>query len=140
MFQAKLLRSMDESNPNPTAFNELRSATGLALSATKMTAQVIGSHTDLFGPAVEGLAERFTATQQSSQTIRHFLRKRSSSLAASIRPKMTPTQQPAKAAPPAVQPAAKPEPHLSCSARLHPAKRQGPRPKIVLDPAPQASS
>ncbi len=29
VFQAKLLRSMDESNPNPTAFNELRSASDL---------------------------------------------------------------------------------------------------------------
>ncbi len=42
MFQAKLLCSMDESNPKPTAFNELRSATDLALRATKMTAQAIG--------------------------------------------------------------------------------------------------
>ncbi len=33
---------MDESNPNPAALSELRSATDLALRATKMTAQVIG--------------------------------------------------------------------------------------------------
>ncbi len=37
MFKEKLLCSMDESNPNPTAFNELCSATDLALRATKMT-------------------------------------------------------------------------------------------------------
>ncbi len=42
VFQAKLLCSMDESNPNPAAFNELHSATDLALRATKMTAQAIG--------------------------------------------------------------------------------------------------
>ncbi len=42
VFQAKLLCSMDESNPNPAAFNELCSATDLALHATKMTAQAIG--------------------------------------------------------------------------------------------------
>ncbi len=42
MFQAKLIFSMDESNPNPAALNELRSATDLALHAIKMTAQAIG--------------------------------------------------------------------------------------------------
>ncbi len=95
VFQAKLLRSVDESNLNPTAFSELRSATDLALRATKMTAQAIGrsmaslvvlkrhlwlkltwmkviflnspvSPTGLFGPAVEGFAERFIAAQKSS--------------------------------------------------------------------------
>ncbi len=116
LFQAKLLHSMDESNPNPAAFSKLRSTTDLALQATKMTAQVIGrsmaslvvlkrhlwlnlteikdadkvpfldfpvSPTGLFGPAVEGIAERFTAAQKSSQAMRHFLPKRSSSAAAS---------------------------------------------------------
>ncbi len=33
---------MDGSNPNSSAFNELSSATDLALRATKMTAQAIG--------------------------------------------------------------------------------------------------
>ncbi len=138
MFQEKLLRSIDESSPNPAAFKELRSATDLALCATKMTAQAIGrsmaslvvlerhlwlnlteikeadkvpfldspvSPTGLFGPAVDGFAERFTAAQKSSQAMRHFLPKRSSSVAASSRPKMAPTQQPAKTAP-------KPRPQL----------------------------
>ncbi len=63
------------------------------------------SPTGLFGPAVEGFVERFTAAQKSSQAMRHFLPKHSSSAAASSRPKMAPTQQPAKAVPPAVQPA-----------------------------------
>lgn len=42
-FQAKLLRSMDESGPDPAAFRELCSTTDLVLCATKTTAQAIGS-------------------------------------------------------------------------------------------------
>ncbi len=42
VFQAKFPHSMDESNPNPAAFSELRSVTDLALRATKITAQAIG--------------------------------------------------------------------------------------------------
>ena len=42
VFQAKLLRTMDESGPNPEAFKDLRSATDIALRATKATAQSIG--------------------------------------------------------------------------------------------------
>ncbi len=61
------------------------------------------SPTGLFGPAVEGFAERFTAAQKSSQAMRHFLPKHSSSAAALNHPKMASTQQPAKATPPAVQ-------------------------------------
>ncbi len=116
--------SLDKSNPNPAAFNKLRSATNLALCATKMTAQAIGrsmaslvvlerhlclnlreikdadkvpflnspvSPTSLFGPAVVGFAECFTAGRMWSQAMRHFLPKRSSSAAASSRPKMAPT-------------------------------------------------
>ncbi|XP_077058206.1 uncharacterized protein LOC143710852 [Siphateles boraxobius] len=42
VYQAKLLRSMDEAGPDPEAFRDLRSATDLALRATKATAQAIG--------------------------------------------------------------------------------------------------
>ncbi|MGL5828138.1 MAG: hypothetical protein ACRC0L_01055 [Angustibacter sp.] len=42
VFQAKLLRSLDESGPDDPAFCDLRSATDLALRATKATAQAIG--------------------------------------------------------------------------------------------------
>ncbi len=100
------------------------------------------SPTYLFGPAVEGFAECFTAVQKSSQAMLHILPKRSSFAAASSRPKTAPTQQPVKPAPPAAQSASKPEPrHRFCSARRYPFhKRQGPWPKIVLDLAPQASS
>ncbi len=72
------------------------------------------SPTGLFGPAVEGFAERFTAAQKSSQAMRHFLPKHSSSAAALNHPKMAPTQQPAKATPPAVQP---PSPSPAAHAR-----------------------
>ncbi|KAL0149545.1 hypothetical protein M9458_055072 [Cirrhinus mrigala] len=65
------------------------------------------SPTGLFGPAVEGFAKRFTASQKSSQAIRHFLPKCSSSSADSSRPKPVPTQQPAKPAPSAAQSAPK---------------------------------
>ncbi|KAL0195701.1 hypothetical protein M9458_009273, partial [Cirrhinus mrigala] len=85
------------------------------------------SPTGLFGPAVEA--------QKTSQAMQHFLPKRSSSAAASGRPKSAPPQQPEKPAPAAP---AKPEPRqCSHSARRYPfPKRQGPRPKLVLDPAP----
>ncbi len=47
----------------------------------------------LFGPAVEGFAERFTEAQKSSQAMRHFLPKCTSSFSASSRPRPAPTQQ-----------------------------------------------
>ncbi len=39
----------------------------------------------LFGPAVEGFAEYFSEAQKSSQTMQHFLPKRTSSSSASLR-------------------------------------------------------
>ncbi len=173
VYQAKLLSAIDESEPDPVTLRELRSATDLALRATKTTAQAIGrsmaslvvlerhlwltlteikdafldapiSPSGFFGPAVEGFAERFTEAQKASQAMRHFLPKRSSPAAAQSRPKTAPTQQPAKPAPAvsAPQPARTQQTRgRSRSARHHPfPKRQGPRPKIALDPAPPASS
>ncbi|KAL0164048.1 hypothetical protein M9458_039801, partial [Cirrhinus mrigala] len=178
VFQAKLLAETDKSALDTATLTELRSATDLALHATKATTQAIGrsmaslvvlerhlwltltelkdvdkvpfldapvSPTGLFGPAVEGFAERFSAAQKTSQAMRHFLPKRSSSAAASGRPKSAPPQQPVKPAPAAATAAsaqpAKPEPRQrSRSARRYPfPKRQGPRPKLVLDPAPPPS-
>ncbi|KAL0173136.1 hypothetical protein M9458_033447, partial [Cirrhinus mrigala] len=166
VFQAKLLAQSDRSALDPATLTELRSATDLALRATKATAQAIGrsmaslvvlerhlwltlteikdtdkvpfldapiSPTGLFGPSVEGFTERFSAAQKTSQA-----------MAASGRPKPTPPQQPvrpASTAPSATAAAAQPakaEPRLrSRSARRYPfPKRQGPRPKLALDPAP----
>ncbi len=167
VYQAKLLSAIDKSEPDPATLRELRSATDLALRATKTTAQAIGrsmaslvvlehhlwltlmeikdtdkvsfldapiSPSGLFGPAVEGFGERFTEA--------HFLPKRST--AAQSRPKTAPTQQPAKPVPAVSAPQpAKIQQTRGCSrsARRHPfPKRQGPRPKIALDPAPPASS
>ncbi|ROL03899.1 hypothetical protein DPX16_23334 [Anabarilius grahami] len=42
VFQAKLLRAMDESGLDPVVFCDLRSATDLVLHAMKATAQAIG--------------------------------------------------------------------------------------------------
>ncbi|ROL50806.1 hypothetical protein DPX16_15050 [Anabarilius grahami] len=162
--KAKLLRALDEVGHNSTTFKELLSATDLALIATKTMAQAIGrspvveldrdqdadktvfldspvSPTGLFGPAVDGFAERFTAAQKPSEAMQHFLPKRSSSSASSC-PKPVSTQQPPKATVPATQPKPGPEHRQhSRSARRHPSpKRQGPRPKIVLDPAPLKSA
>ncbi len=148
VYQAKLLSAVDESEPDPATLRELRSATDLALRATKTTAQAIGrsmaslvvlerhlwltlteikdadrvsfldapiSPSGLFGPAVEGSAERFTEAQKGSQAMRHFLPKRSSPAAAQSRPRTAPTQQPRG---------------RSRSARRHPPpKRQGPDPR-----------
>ncbi|XDV48912.1 hypothetical protein PO909_018260 [Leuciscus waleckii] len=88
--------------------------------------------TDLFGPAVNGFAEHFTA-QESSQAIRHFQPKLSSSAAASSRQRSLPTQ---------------PQPKLESEQRQrsHAAKlntipkRQCPRPKVTLGLEPQKPS
>ncbi len=48
------------------------------------------SPSGLFGPAVEGFAERFTEAQKVSQAMRHFLPKRSSPAAAQSRPRTVP--------------------------------------------------
>ncbi len=74
------------------------------------------SPTGLFGPAVEGFAERFTAAQKA---MRHFLPKHSSSAATSSRPKMALTQHPAKSQNPAT--------HSWPDATLRSARDPGPR-------------
>lgn len=61
------------------------------------------SPTGLFGSAVEGFAEHFTAAQKLPQVMRHFLPKRSSSVIATSCPRPAPAQQPAKPAPPSTQ-------------------------------------
>ncbi len=59
---------------------------------------------NLFGPAVEGFAECFTEAQKSSQVMRHFLPKHTSSSSASSRPRHALTQQTAKSTPNALEP------------------------------------
>ncbi len=98
----------------------------------------------LFGPAVEGFAERFVEAQKSSQVMRHLLPKRTSSSSASSHPRPAPTPQTAKPTPTTPEtrpPEGRRDRGRSRSARRYPfPKSQGPRPKIALDPAPQKSS
>ncbi|KAI2644409.1 Platelet glycoprotein V [Labeo rohita] len=168
IFLAKLLAATDKSALDSATLTELRSTTDLVLRSTKATAQAIGrsmaslvvlvrhlwltltevkdtdkvpfldalvSPTGLFGPVVEGFAKRFSAAQKTSKAI---------SAAASGRPKSVPPQQPVKPAPDtaaaSAQPA-KPQPRQrSHSAKCYPfPKRQGPWPRLVLDPAPPPS-
>ncbi len=98
----------------------------------------------LFGPAVEGFAERLTEAQRSSQVMQHFLPKCTSSSSASSHPRPGPTQQTTKPTPTAPEPwppEGRRDRGRSRLARRYPfLKRQGPRPKIALDPVPQKSS
>lgn len=81
--------------------------------------------TGLFGSAVHGFTECFTAVQKTSRAMRHFLPKRSSSAAVSSHQKAALTQQPAKPA----QSQSKPELEL----------RQRPQPTPFLNTrAPEA--
>ncbi len=58
----------------------------------------------LFGPAVEGFAECYTEAQKTSQAMRHFLPKCTSSSSATSRPRPAPTQQTAKPMSTALEP------------------------------------
>ncbi len=90
------------------------------------------SSDSLFRPAVEGFAECFTEAHKSSQAMRQFLPKSTSSSSASSRPIPVPTQQTAKPAPTALEP--RPPEDRRDRGRSHSArcysfpKRQGPRP------------
>ncbi len=172
VFQTKMLAS-EEAGLDAASLRHLRSETDLALHTTKaaigrsmsslvelechlwltmtemkeadkvpfLNASV--SSGSLFEPAVEGFAERFTEAQKSTQAMRNFLPKCTSS-AASSHPKPAATQRTAKPMP------ATPEPNLLKSGRIEGVhawtrrypfpKRKGPRPKLALDPAPQKSS
>ncbi len=136
VFQAKMLAN-EEAGLDSASLRNLRSATDLALCATKATAQAIGCSMSslivlerhlwltmtemkeadkvpfldapvlsgsLFGLAVEGFAECFTEDQKSSQVMRHFLPKRTSSSFASSRPRPAPTRQTAKPTPTGPEP------------------------------------
>ncbi len=126
-FQAKMLAS-EEAGLDAASVRDLRSATDLALRATKATAQAIGhSMTSLIvlerhlwltmmemkevdkvpfhdalvsSSSLFGPAvEGFTEVQKSSQAMRHLLPKRISSSAASSHPRSAPTQQTSKPMP-----------------------------------------
>ncbi len=127
VFQAKMLAN-EEAGLESASLRDLRSATDLALHATKaighsMSSLIVLEHhlwltmtemkeTDkvpflgaplssgsLFGQAVESFAEHFTEAQKSPQVMRHFLPKRTSSSSVSSCPRPRPTQQTAKPTP-----------------------------------------
>ncbi len=149
VFQAKMLAN-EEAGLDSAYLRDLRRVKDLALRTTKATAQAIGhlmsshlwltmtemkeadkvlfldapiSSGSLFGPAVEGFAERFTEAQKSSQAMRHFLPKRTSSSSASSRPRSALTPQTAKPRPTA------PDRRESSARRYLFLKRQGPGPR-----------
>ncbi len=98
----------------------------------------------LFGPAVEGFAERFTEAKKLSLAMQHFLPKRTSSSSASSCPRPALTQQAAKPMP--TTPEHQPPEGRRDRVRSRSAQRytfpkcQGTRSKIALDPAPPKSS
>ncbi len=99
------------------------------------------SSSSLFGPAVDGFAERFMEAQKSSQAMRHFLPKRTSFSSASSRPRPVPTAKPTPTTPEPRTPEGRQDRGGERSARRYPfPKRQGLRPKIAMYPAPQKLS
>ncbi|XP_016422019.1 uncharacterized protein LOC107750954 [Sinocyclocheilus rhinocerous] len=111
--QAKALKQLHEGGADSGGLQELRTATDLALRATKVTAQALGqtmstlvvqerhlwltlgdmretdkhcfldspiSQAGLFGEAVEGFAQQFSAAQKQTEAFRHILPRRSAAV------------------------------------------------------------
>ncbi|KAL0203474.1 hypothetical protein M9458_001492, partial [Cirrhinus mrigala] len=140
VYQAKLLRCMDESGPDLTTFLDLCGATDLALRATKMASQAIGRSMASLVVLDHHLLLTLTEIKDADKVpfldspvsptglfgpvvegfVERFTAVQKSSQAvrlflpkhasSSSRPKPAPTQQPAKPAPSAAQSAPKPEP------------------------------
>ncbi|XP_026054330.1 uncharacterized protein LOC113040222 [Carassius auratus] len=92
----------------------------------------------LFGPAIEGFTEHYTAAQKLSQAMQHLLPKHSSSEPS--RPRTVPTKHQSKPVPSTSQVVPPKEQHPAHPAnRPKPPRRQGPRQRIVLDPMPSKS-
>ncbi len=108
--QAKALRDLHEGGHDPGVLSELRTATDLALRATKVTARSLGRAMSTMvvqerhlwlcladmkevdkarflnaGDAVENFAQQFSAAQKQTEAIRHILPRRAA--AASTRPR-----------------------------------------------------
>lgn len=158
VFQAKLLQATNESGPDPATFRELRSATDLALRATKTTAQAIGRSVASLVVLECHLWLNLTEIKNADRTafldspvsptglfgptvdslVERFTAAQKSSQtmhhfqpkhSSSSRHKALPTQQPAKSAPLPARPQSKPEPKLR--QQCQPTKRQGPRPILI---------
>ncbi len=149
--QAKALKQLHEGGADPAGLQELRTATDLALRATKVTARALGqtmstlvvqerhlwltladmresdkhrfldspiSQAGLFGEAVEGFAQQFSAAQQQTEAFRHILPRRSAAVS-------TP---PPAAAPPSARRRTRP-PAASTSAPARPQQQPSQRPQ-----------
>ncbi|XDV35654.1 hypothetical protein PO909_005555 [Leuciscus waleckii] len=173
VFQANLLRKMEEEGPQAVSLPDLRSATELALRATKSAAQAMGrnmasltvaerhlwltlsemsdsersafldapvSPAGLFGSSVKDFADRFTEVQKTSQAMKHFLPKRSSSAAGrSKQPSARSSQpQPSAAAAPQRRQTRDQRPRSRSAGRRPPPR--GPRLKIEVKPFRSLSS
>ncbi|XDV25663.1 hypothetical protein PO909_029542 [Leuciscus waleckii] len=98
------------------------------------------SPTGLFGPAVNGIVDRFSEVQKTTQAMNLFLPRRSSSAARRPRdqPAQSSTQRPAR--PPSSQRRQGGCPGSRSTSRNRPPPSRGPRPKIALKPEPAKSS
>lgn len=70
VYQAKLLRQLHEGSADPGVLQEARTATDLALRATKVTARSLGQ---VMSTLVESFAQQFSAAQKQSEAFRHIL-------------------------------------------------------------------
>ena len=174
IFQANLLRKLDEEGVEAISVPDLRSATDLALRATKSAAQAIGrsmasltvaerhlwltlsempdsersvfldapvSATGLFGSSVKDFADRFAEVQKTSQAMKHFLPKRSSSASGRSKQPSARSSQPQPQPPAAASQRrqARDQRPRSRSAGRRPPPR-GPRPRIEVKPEASKSS
>ncbi len=139
--QAKALKQLHEGGADPAGLQELRTATARALGQTRSTLVLQECHlwltladmresdklrfldapisqAGLFGEAVEGFAQQFSAAQQQTEAFRHILPRRSAAVS-------TP---PLAAAPPSARRRARP-PAASTSAPARPQQQPSQRPQ-----------
>ncbi len=122
--QAKELRDLHEGGHDPGVLSELRTATDLALRATKVTARSLG--------------QQFSAAQKQTEAIRHILPRRAA--AASTRPPAAvprSTRRRGRPLPPPLLPRSR-RSSLQPSSAVEPAAGQPPRPS--RPPPNQAAS
>ncbi len=150
--QAKALKQLHEGDADPGVLQELRTATDLALRATKVTARALGQTMSTLvvqdmresdKQEVEDVAQQFSAAQKQTEAFRHILPQWSAAVSTPPpaaappsarrrgRPPAASTSAPAR---PQQQPALRPQrgagrrrPAQPASAPAKPVKRQGRR-------------
>ncbi len=87
--QAKALKQLHEGDADPGVLQELRTATDLALRATKVTARALGQTMSTLvvqdmresdKQEVEDFAQQFSAAQKQTEVFRHILPQRSAAV------------------------------------------------------------